>query len=194
MTNKKTAVLLTMATIAGAFLIFGPMQGDLAYGGDRDRCDCRHPVTIGGSWIISAPSLGLAMLETIIPIDQSGKRFALQAQNLNPNYTFNGMFPADYLSQFNGEAVRTGCNTVEGTMIAYSIKKAVPRDQILLIWVLHATSTFTEDTQVATGTFAAYLPNGNGDLIPDEGAVPIMCAGPIPVTANRIPIMALPCE
>jgi len=189
MFSKKIAVLTALATMVGAFLVFGPMQGDQAFGGGE-------AITFGGSWLMAAPTLGVKMLETLVPMDHFNKRFVVQAQNLTPNYTFNGLFPADYLSQFNGEAVKIGPSTLEATMIAYSIKKATLvaqdfRDTIVLIWVLHATSKFTEDIQVFTGDAAVYLASADadGDLIPDEGAVPIVCIGPLEGTATRVPMM-----
>jgi len=192
MINKKTALLATIATIAGAILIFGPLSDQASGGGEA--------VKLEGSWVMVGPTIGMRNLETFIP-NPSGRTAAVYGQAISADATAGGLCPnADYLSSSIGEVVLTGPSSVEATTVIYSMNKVAPRDQIECIWVANASAEFTADTQEGIINFSIYPtwgfpgypnPDADGDLLPDPGAEPILCLQ-VPFEAKRVPMIP-PC-
>jgi hypothetical protein len=115
-----------------------------------------------------------------------------------PEPTIFGSFPdADHLSNPIGQAVRTGLNTYELTLISYGTKKAeLPGmlPEIVYIYVVYGKGVLTgQNTMEGEGTDSFFLPSADadGDGLPDEGAEPIYCF-PYALTAKRVPLMP-PC-
>ena len=199
MFSKKIAVLAALATMIGAFLVFGPMQGDQAYGGGAQG----NAIKAGGAWLVVNQELGIRGLQTVSPIDPSGKRAVHHQQTISADPTVGGLCPRAYfLSDVIGEAIMTGPSTAEATAVGYAMRKPVLpeiRDQIECIWVLTSTSDVTKDTQEVAVNIAiyptwipGYIPDSDGDMLPDEGVEPYVCL-PFVFQATRVPMMD-PCE
>jgi hypothetical protein len=195
MTSKKTSLLAAIAIVAGAFLALGPL-GDQAYGGAEKG----EAIKAGGAWLLVNQQYGIRGVQTVSPIDPSGKRAVSYFQTISADPTAGGLCPSAYfLSDSVGEAVMTGPTTAKATAVAYAMRKETPRDQIECIWVLYSTSDFTKNTQVISVDIAiyptwipGYNPDADGDMLPDEGVAPFVCL-PFEFQATRVPMMN-PCE
>ena len=187
---RKTITMAAFAAVLALFL-FSPLPAA------GDGFQGWFPTyRLEGAWLVVNPAVGIRGLETLIPQDLLGRKATIQLESLSADPTVGGFFPdADYLSLGVGEAVMTGPKTFKSTIVAYSMREEDPRDEIECIWVITSSSTFTgHRSQEATASFAIYLPSAdqNGDLLPDAGAVPIVCI-PLPFNAERVPMMP-PCE
>jgi hypothetical protein len=201
MISKKTAVMAALAITTWAFLAFGPL-GDQAYGGGENG----KAIKAGGAWLVVNQELGIRGLQTVSPIDPSGKRAVHRQQTISADPTVGGLCPRAYLlSDVIGEAIITGPSTAEATAVGYAMRKPVLpeiRDQIECIWVLTSTSDMTKDTQEIAVNIAVYPtwgvygtypnPDVDGDMLPDEGVEPYVCL-PFVFQATRVPMLPL-CE
>jgi hypothetical protein len=209
MMSKRTVVLIAFATVAGALLALGPhMQGDWAYGGGQ-------AIKLEGAWIITVPDTPISLLETVIPIGPSGRRAVIKMDpvvtdvkiHLTPGECDDpGGFclcPNAYrMTPTIGEAVMTGSRTAEATGIAYAMRPPTEeecdvgncRDQVECIWVTQGLVEFLDpNTQEGTLNLAIFGADADqdGDLLPDEGAEPLLCME-MPGVIKRLPMLP-PC-
>lgn len=189
MIRKKSVVIWAFAAFAGMLFSVTPN----VQGGDGGR------LRLDGAWLVSNPEIGIRGLETITSIDPSGRRAAVSLTTLSGDATIGGLCQnADYLSAGIGELEMTSRSTADATIIAYSMRNAPIRDEIVCIWVISGPTTFTSDTQEAEVNFAIYPLwmdpdiDADGDMLPDEGVEPFACI-PISFQAKRVPMMP-PCE
>jgi hypothetical protein len=114
---------------------------------------------------------------------------------VNPDTTFFGMFPdADYMSELVGEAVRTGPNTYDFSLIGYGAKTLVGvRNEIQYIWTVTGSMECLDgDNKTDSVHLAVYAAaqDADNDGFPDEGEEPALCVGPtILSAAKRVPLM-----
>ncbi len=157
---------------------------------------------LSGAWIETCAGMdGAAVFtyEILTPADSTGKVFAYRQSYANADPTIEGLLPeADLGGEMLGTAVRTGPNTYDYTVIGHASKsREGQRPEILGIVVFSGTMTLTgSDTRMDTQVFAAlYGPDADVDPIdglPDEGAKPLICVGPMEGAARRVGLM-LPC-
>ena len=114
---------------------------------------------------------------------------------VNPDATLrNPQFEeTDYASELIGEAIRTGPQTFDYSLIGYGVKeRAGDRNEIMYLFVVNGSLTCLDDTNVASDvTLSVYTADQDADHdgLPDEGAEP-MCHGPTDFgTAKRVPMM-----
>jgi hypothetical protein len=114
--------------------------------------------------------------------------------------TLLGTFPeGERLSDMMGYCVRTGANTFRLSVVWQGVKDAGPErmgiGEIVFMGVISGTLEFIDAENIQfTGTIAGYSPDqdADGDRLPDEGALPLMCA-PGSLVFKRLP-MAPSCE
>ena len=159
---------------------------------------------LAGTWIHSVPAMApttepAIVQETLTPLDACGDRLAYRQQFVNTDPTFLSMFPeADNQSHLVGEAVKTGPNTYEYTIIGYGFKTLpANRGQLKYIWVTSGTTTLTDyNTRQDTDLYiSVYGPDDDvnpADGFPDEGAEPDLCWGPFGGVMERVQLMP-PC-
>lgn len=159
---------------------------------------------LAGSWIIWAPPEGpvtepLIIQDTLTPLDPAGDRLAYRQQFINADPTFLSIFPeADNQSHLIGEAVKTGLNTYEFTIIGYGFKTLpADRGQLKYIWVSSGTTILTDrntrqDTDLYLSLYGPDKDVNPADGLPDEGAEPDLCLGPFGGVMKRVPLMP-PC-
>jgi hypothetical protein len=199
MISKKTAIMAALAIITGAFLAFGPMQGDQAYGGGA-------AVKLEGAWArtntLSLNGIPLSTIRgtvTFSPSDPSGRTAVMRIQGLSVDLHAQGNCPNTYyLSDMVGEAVMTGPKTAEGTAVGYGMRPPDPskgevRDQIECIWVGTGFAKYTDpDSAIGEDYISVYLAeqDTDGDMLPDTG-IPVLCV-PLCMEQTRIRIVP-PC-
>jgi hypothetical protein len=192
MMSKKNVLIWAFAAFAGMLFSVTPN----VQGGDNGR------VRYDGAWLVTGPP-GIRFLETITSLDPSGRRVAVQLVPLSVDATGIICCPgAEYLSLAIGEGVMTGPRTLEASLMAYSMRSPTQeewdegerRDQVVCIWEISASSTFTEDTQDGLGILKI-IPStdADGDMLPDEGDEPCLIGClPLALTAKRVPVVT--CE
>ena len=158
---------------------------------------------LAGSWITWVPPEGpvtepLIVQETLTPLDPAGDRLAYRQQYTNGDPTFLSIYPeADNMSHLIGEAVKTGRNTYEYTIIGYGFKnQPADRGQLKYIIVTNGTMTLiNRNTRENTLYLSLYGPDKDVnpvDGLPDEGAEPDLCLGPFGGVTKRVQLMP-PC-
>ncbi len=188
MMRKKHFLIWAFAIFAGVLIaVAPPVQGK----NDDDQGE-DDGYSLAGSWLVTSP-VGIRGVETITALDPSGRRLAVNLTSLSADATGMGCCPgADYLSVAIGDAVMTGPSEFEATIMAYSMKTADPRDEVVCIWVMNVSGTVTEDTQETATLFTIY-PTSDSDLdmLPDDCDAPCLSIT-LPVDAKRVPMA--PCE
>jgi hypothetical protein len=165
--------------------------------GFEKRSECR----LQGAWVSSfyGPwDKPLLMQETLTPLDPAGKKMAYFMHLVNPDATFAFPFPpfseTDYLSDLVGEAVRTGLNSYDFSLIGYGVKEAEnDRGDITYIWTVTGTVSCVDgENKTDIVNIAVYLGDQDADKdgYPDEGEEPFLCTptGPLAV-GKRVPQM-----
>jgi len=159
---------------------------------------------LAGSWIGWVPAMEpttepAIVQETFTPLDPAGDRLAYRQQFVNTDPTFLSIFPeADNQSHLVGEAVKTGLNTYEYTIIGYGFKTLpADRGQLKYIWVSNGITTLIDrNTRQNSDIYISlYGPDKDvnpADGLPDEGAEPDLCLGPMGGVFKRVPLMP-PC-
>ncbi len=159
---------------------------------------------LAGSWINWVPAMEpttepAIVQETLTSLDPAGDRLAYRQQFVNTDPTFLSMFPeADNQSHLIGEAVKTGRNTYEFTIIGYGFKTLpADRGQLKYIWVSSGNTTLIDrntrqDTDLYISVYGPDADVNPADGLPDEGAEPDLCWGPFGGVKNRVPLMP-PC-
>lgn len=177
MLSKKNIVIVTFATVAAALLI----STQAARTGPNS-----HANKLEGAWIAKSATTPLQGSYVLTPSDPSGQRATLSgvvqigvpSQVLFPSL-FGGI---EKSGDFVGEAVMTGPNTANYTIVGYGRKPLNPptpfNEQIVLIWVDSGQVTFTGPGKAQVShNLAYYLPaaDADGDGLPDPGQAPVAC-------------------
>jgi hypothetical protein len=168
---------LTIAVVALAALLLGAApQATRLVSGDPEDC------TIPGSWItyLKEPEgfSPLVMQETLTPLDPARRRLSYVLRLVNGDPTFLGLDPdADVMSELVGEAVRTGWNTYDFSVIGYGVKsEAGTRGQIRYIWVVAGSITCEDGVKIDNADLSVYTGDQDSDQdgFPDEGEEPVL--------------------
>jgi len=109
--------------------------------------------------------------------------------------TLLGTFPeSERLSDMMGYCVRTGANTFSFSVIWHGVKEGGPErmgiGEVVFMGIFSGTLELVDpDTLQYTGTIAGYAADQDvdGDRLPDESAVPVICA-PISLSFKRLPM------
>jgi hypothetical protein len=157
--------------------------------------ECR----IQGAWVgsDSGPpgARPLIIQNTITPQDLTGNKLTYVMRLVNPDATFFGLSPeAEYMSELVGEAVRTGLNTYDFSLIGYGAKEQpAARNEILYLWTVNGSLTCEDGDKITSdANLAVYEADqdANQDGFPDVGQDPIACFGPLDFgSAQRVPLM-----
>ena len=194
MFKKWVALFLTVVVLFAVLLYAGAAQfaGDVA----AAPANCR----IQGAWVSSFAGgpwdTPLLMLETISPQDPAGNKLTYTMHLVNPDATFAAppLSESDYMSDLVGEAVRTGRDSYEFSLIGYGVEdREANRGRIIFIWTVTGTMTCVDGEHKTDEVhIAVYLADqdGDGDGFPDEGEEPFLCIGPGPLgVGRRVPQM-----
>ena len=166
--------------------------------GFEAKSSCR----VEGAWVSSFTGpwdKPLIMQETLTPLDPEGKKMAYFMHLVNPDATFGFPFPpfskTDYLSDLVGEAVKTGRNSYDFSLIGYGVKEEEKdRGDITFIQIVTGTVSCVDgEHKTDIVNIAVYMADQDADKdgYPDEGAEPFLCTptGPFAV-GKRVPQMA----
>ena len=202
--NKRNIVLLAIIVLT-ALLLTASLSVITESSWAQDNQEPWSGWPLAGAWIGWIPAMEpttepAIIQETFTPLDLAGDRLAFRQQFINGDPTFLSIFPeADNQSHLIGEAVKTGRNTYEFTIIGYGFKnQPADRGQLKYIWVTNATTTLTDrNTRQDTDLYISlYRPDKDvnpADGLPDEGAEPDLCLGPLEGEwYKRVPLMP-PC-
>jgi hypothetical protein len=208
MKAKKTMTILLVTSLVVCWIVAGQLRGedDVTPPAGQTRV-----VNIAGTWIGKFPTenspyqIPLIVTETLTPIDLTG-RFAYVMRMLNSDFTFTGMFPqTNSVTDLVGEAVRTGPDTYELSVIGCGVKKPALEDvgwadrgQIQYIWILSGSAICVDEDNVEHDLmlslysgidnpdfafpwnpgepFPLHDQDIDDDGLPDEGEVPIFSA------------------
>jgi len=201
--SQRRIALLAIIALA-ALLLAAPKSIIIrsSWANEGEEPWCGWPAA--GTWISWAEPFGpltepAIVQETYTPLDPTGERLSYREQWLNGDPTMMGMYPeADSCSDLVGEAVRTGRNTYEYTVIGYGVQSQPGnRGKIQYIWVNSGTLTaINHDTMEGSDIYlSVYGPDKDvnpADGYPDEGAEPDVCLGPMEGVSKRVPLMP-PC-
>ena len=190
---KRNIALAALAVAVGTVLIISQ-----AAWSDRHH----EAYKVEGAWI--AKVVGMPMQWTYtMSHDPSGRKAAMYGTvqvAIRPAVVKPGLFPdAEYISDFVGEMVMTGHDTMKFTVVWYGLKKAALdspfSDNVEFIGVNSGTGKFTGLGQSeVTHHLAFYDPasDADGDGLPDPGKEPKLC---LPATISldtRVPFLQ-PC-
>ena len=208
MNAKRTTAILCVVGLVICWIVSGQLRGNDEPASPAGQTQVFN---IAGTWIGKFPienspyQIPLIVTETLTPIDLTG-RFACVMRMLNSDFTFTGMFPeANSVSDLVGEAVRTGPDVYELSVIGCGTKKPVldgaawaDRGQIQYIWVLSGSALCIDENNVEHDLmlslysgidnpdfafpwnpgepFPLHDQDLDNDGLPDEGEVPIFSA------------------
>ncbi len=197
--KRNTTLLAIVALTALLPTAFLSVVVEKSWAQDGEEPWCGWPAA--GTWISWAGPFGpltepAIIQETYTPLDPTGERLSYREQWLNGDPTMMGMYPeADSCSDLVGEAVRTGRNTYDYTVIGYGVQSQPGnRGKIQYIWVNSGTLTaINHDTMEGSDIYlSVYSPDKDvdpADGYPDEGAEPDVCLGPMEGVSKRVPLM-----
>jgi N-acetylneuraminic acid mutarotase len=161
---------------------------------------------LAGAWVEHIPPWETVedpgiVLHNLTPLNPAGNRLLYTVKFVNEVVSLPGLPPLDYVSQFIGEAMKTGRNTYEYTVVGYAaIQQEEPgqrRGQVRVIAMITGRSELLDrdyryDTQIYMW-FTADQDVDPADGFPDEGQEAIMTLGPFGQDAfRRVPLVPLP--
>ena len=162
--------------------------------------DCRMQGAWVGSFSGGAYDMPLIFQSTITPHDPAGDKLTYVMRWVNPDVTFKNpqLEETDYISELVGEAIKTGPNTYDYSVIGYGVKER-PGERNGITYILEVNGSLTcEDGNniVSDVNVSVYLgdQDADQDAFPDEGAKPLLCIGPISFGAAQRAPMIPRCE
>jgi hypothetical protein len=168
-------VTLVFAIVALAVLLLGaaPQATGLV---SRSPKGC----TIPGSWItyLTGPEdlPPLILQETLTPLDPGARRLSYVMRLVNGDPTFLGEdLEANLMTELIGEAVRTGKNTYDFSLIGYGAKITPgTRGEVRYIWVVAGSMTCADGVKTDYADLSFYTADQDSDQdgFPDEGEEP----------------------
>jgi len=156
-------------------------------------------LSLEGIWTTMTPTpAGRSAIMSLVVDAQGSEGMVYTCVGKHPecSVTAYGLSPeAERVSDLLGYFVRTGANTFQFSVICHGIKGAGPElldiGETLYMVVLAGTAELVDSGTMIMHqlTYAAYTPaqDLDGDRLPDEGAVPVVCA-PLP----QLPFKRLP--
>jgi len=186
---KTRTMVVSAVTIVGALLVVGwATESNMPGSG----------LSLEGIWttMVQAPS-GHASINSFVINAQGAEGMVYTVIGKHPqcSVTGLGLFPeCQRLSDMMGYCVRNGTDTFRLSVIYHGVKEGGPErmgiGEILYMTILTGTLQFVDaDTLQFQGTLAAYTADqdADGDRLPDEGAIPVMCA-PTEQSFKRLPM------
>ena len=162
-------------------------------------------LSLEGIWTTMTPTpAGSSAILSLVVTAQGSEGMVYTCVGKHPecSVTAYGLSPeAEKVSDLLGHFVRTGTNTFQFRVVCQGIKRAGPElldiGETLYMVVLAGTAELVDsDTMIMNEfTYAAYVPaqDLDGDRLPDEGAVPVMCAALPQLPFKRLPVFTA-CE
>ena len=192
--KKRVMIIIVFVLLTVLFTVSIALS---AGSGAAAKSRCR----IQGAWVSSFTgpwTTPLIMQETLTPLDPAGKHLAYVMRLVNPDATFGFPFEpfsqTDTVSDLVGEAVKTGKNSYEFSLIGYGVREVEnDRGEITYIWTVTGTMSCVDgEHKTDLVNLAVYFgsQDADGDGYPDEGEEPFFCteAGPLAV-GKRVPQM-----
>jgi N-acetylneuraminic acid mutarotase len=161
---------------------------------------------LAGAWIERIPPWETVedpgiVLHKLTPLDPASNRLVYTMEYVNEVVSLPGLPALDYVSQFVGEAVRTGGNTYEYTVVGYAAKRQEEagqrRGEVRTIAMITGRSELLgRDHRYDTYMYMWFTTDQDvdpADGLPDEGQEPVMVLGPFGQDAFRhVPRVSLP--
>jgi len=196
MNSKRKTVLvsltsLTVLLLAGAWNVLA---------GDGWASEPWSDLSLEGIWTTMTPTpAGTSAIMSLVINAQGSEGMVYTCVGKHPECSVSayGLSPeAEKVSDLLGYLVRTGANTFQFSVICHGIKGAGPElldiGETLYIVTLTGTAELVNSGTMIIHefTYAAYLPDQDldGDRLPDEGAVPVMCAAIPQLSFKRLPM------
>lgn len=175
MLSKKNIVVV-LATVAAALLITTQGAWTKSNGGAKK---------LEGAWIAKSTTSPVQGSYVLTPSDPSGQHATLSGM-IQVGIPIGVLLPefadAELYGDFVGEAVMTGPDTANYSMVGYSRTKLDPptpfQQQVVVIWVDSGQIKFTGPGKAqVTHRVAYYHPaaDADGDGLPDPGQSPVVC-------------------
>lgn len=193
--KRKTVLVsltsLTVLLLAGAWSVLAE---------DGRTPEPWSELSMEGIWttMVPTPAGSSAIMSLVINAQGSdGMVYTCVGKHPECSVSAYGLSPeAEKVSDLLGYLVRTGANTFQFSVICHGIKQAGPElldtGETLYMVTLTGTAEFVDSGTMIIHefTYAAYLPaqNLDGDRLPDEGAVPVMCAAIPQLPFKRLPM------
>jgi hypothetical protein len=99
------------------------------------------------------------LISTWIPLDPTGKRFALTSEIIKWNVTLGGLFPhAVHVTKPRGIAVKVSRDTYEST--SYAFATDANGDMVYYLVISGVTIFVDCDHAVSVGAYEVFLPDG----------------------------------
>ena len=175
---------------SGVLLALGTAAATIAW-------TSREANQLEGSWVGKVPGTPIMWIYTVSPAP-SGRSAGIAGSipvPIGPSVV-GGLFPdLEYYSPMVGQAVMTGPDTLQFTVVWYGMKNAAPFNQVVLIGVNSGEGRFIEPGKLAsTNHLAFYYPSADADHdgLPDPGQAPALCLPPTVSLETRVPIVP-PC-
>jgi steroid delta-isomerase-like uncharacterized protein len=161
---------------------------------------------LAGAWVERIPPWENVVdpgivLHKLTPLDPEGNRLLYTVKFVNEVMSLPGLPPIHYVSQFIGEAVKTGLNTYEYTVVCYAAthqdEPGQRRGQVTVIAMITGRAEMLGpdqryDTQMYKW-FTADQDVDPADGFPDAGQEPVLTLGPFAGDAfTRVPLVPLP--
>jgi hypothetical protein len=159
----------------------------------------RSDLSLEGIWTTMTPTpAGTSAIMSLIINAQSSEGMVYTCVGKHPECSVSayGLSPeAEKVSDLLGYLVRTGANTFRFSVICHGIKQAGPElldigETLYMVTLTGTAELIDSGTMIINEfTYAAYLPTQDldGDRLPDEGVVPVICA-----TIPQLPFKRLP--
>jgi hypothetical protein len=173
MNTKRLGLLF--AIVALAVLLLGTASPAIdSFAKDPTAC------AIPGTWItyLTGPEdlPPLILQETLTPLDWEGSRLSYVMRPVNGDPTFLGLdLEANVMGELVGEAVRTGWNTYDFSLIGYGAKLTPgTRGEVRYMWVVSGSMTCADGVKTNSADISFYTADqdSNQDGFPDEGEEP----------------------
>jgi len=157
-------------------------------------------LSMEGIWTTMVPTpAGNSTIISLIVTAQGSDGMVYTCLGKHPECSVSayGLSPeADKVSDLLGYLVRTGANTFQFSVICHGIKQAGPElldtgETVYMVTLTGKAEFVDYNTMIINEfTYAAYLPTQDldGDRLPDEGAVPVMCAAIPQLPFKRLPM------
>lgn len=196
MNTKRKKVLVSLTSLS-VFLLMGALCVFAENGWTNEPWS---ELSIEGIWttMVPTPAGNSAMMSLVINAQGSdGMVYTCIGKHPECSVSAYGLSPdAEKVSDLLGYLVRTGVNTFQFSVICHGIKGAGPElldtGETLYMVTLTGTAEFVDSGTMIINEFkyAAYLPaqDFDGDRLPDEGAIPVMCAAIPQLPFKRLPM------
>ncbi len=193
-TERRTALLAVLSLGLLAVAAWGVVTGS----GEVAKATAPAGRSLEGIWTTMVPvGPELASINSFVITAQGseGLMYTVVGKHPQCSPTLLGYFPqGERLSDMMGYCVRTNAESGHLSILWHSVKEGGPESmgigEIVFMGVLSGTVEFIgADALQFAGTISAYAPDqdADGDRLPDEGAVPVLCV-PADLTLKRLPM------